>query len=103
MTWWPWKLEARVDNLEKQLDAVWQYLENLAKGTDMSQLHDRMKDLADRLDAEATTTIANATENETGFQDIITQMETTIEKLKKKNADDASSGSSTGGESGARS
>jgi uncharacterized coiled-coil protein SlyX len=102
MTWWPWKLEARVDNLEKQLDAVWQYLESFTKGQDMSRLHDKLATLVSDLNMSADTVIANATESETQFQDIITTLEAVIRKLRQKIEDDASSGSSTGGGSGAR-
>lgn len=104
MGWWPWS-----DNTVVQAEIAQTYAmvtdihkRVMTGAQDMSKLHDRMKDLAAQLDAEATTTIANATENETEFQDIITQMEATIDKLKKKNADDASGGGSTGGGSGAR-
>jgi uncharacterized coiled-coil protein SlyX len=102
MSWWPWELEARVANLEKQLDAVWQYLENFTKGTDMSRLHDKLATLASDLNMSADTVIANATENETQFQDVITTLEAVVKKLRQKIDDDASQGSSTGGGSGAR-
>lgn len=102
MSWWPWELEARVANLEKQLDAVWQYLENFTKGTDMSRLHDKLATLVSDLNMSADTVIANATESETQFQDVITGLEAVIRKLRQKIEDDASSGSSTGGGSGAR-
>jgi hypothetical protein len=54
------------------------------------------------LDKSADTVIANATETETEFQDVITGLEAVIQKLKQKIADDASQGGSTGGGSGAR-
>jgi uncharacterized coiled-coil protein SlyX len=102
MSWLPWELEARVANLETQLDAVWQYLETFTKGTDMSRLHDKLATLVSDLNMSADTVIANATESETQFQDVITILEAVIRKLRQKIEDDASSGSSTGGGSGAR-
>lgn len=96
MSWWPWELEERVKNLENAI-AI------LAGERDMrSRLHDRLSTLVSDLDKSADAVIANATESETEFQDIITGMETVINKLKQKIADDASQGGSTGGGSGAR-
>lgn len=68
----------------------------------MSKLHNRLQTLVGDLERSADTVIANATESETEFQDVITGLEAVIEKLKKKIEDDASQGGSTGGGSGAR-
>jgi uncharacterized coiled-coil protein SlyX len=98
MSWWPWELEARVANLENTV-AI---LAKSIGGQDMSsRLHDRLATLVSDLNMSADTVIANATESETQFQDIITTLEAVIRKLRQKIEDDASSGSSTGGGSGA--
>jgi uncharacterized coiled-coil protein SlyX len=101
MSWWPWEMEQRIAEIEKNLDALWQFVGTL-KGEDMSKLHDRLTTLVSDLDKSADTVIANATETETEFQDVITGLETVIQKLKQKIADDASQGGSTGGGSGAK-
>lgn len=107
MSWWPWELEQRVQALEGYVSSIAEQMviiSNKVKGEqDMrSRLHDRLSTLVSDLDKSADAVIANATESETEFQDIITGMETVINKLKQKIADDASEGSSTGGGSGAR-
>jgi uncharacterized coiled-coil protein SlyX len=98
MSWWPWDLEARVANLEN----VVTILVRSIGGQDMSRLHDKLATLVSDLNMSADTVIANATESETQFQDIITTLEAVIRKLRQKIEDDASQGSSTGGGSGAR-
>jgi uncharacterized coiled-coil protein SlyX len=98
MSWWPWELEARVANLENAV-AI---LAKSIGGQDMSRLHDKLATLASDLNLSADTVIANATENETQFQDVITTLEAVVKKLRQKIEDDASSGGSTGGGSGAR-
>jgi uncharacterized coiled-coil protein SlyX len=98
MTWWPWELEARVANLEN----VVAILARSIGAQDMSRLHDKLATLVSDLNMSADTVIANATESETQFQDIITTLEAVIRKLRQKIEDDASQGSSTGGGSGAR-
>jgi uncharacterized coiled-coil protein SlyX len=105
MSWWPWELEQRVQTLEGYVSSIAEQMvkiSNKVKGQDMSKLHDRLSTLVSDLDKNADTVIANSTENETAFQDIITSMEAIIDKLKKKIADDASEGGSTGAGSGAR-
>lgn len=94
-------MEQRIAEIEKNVDALWQFVGTL-KGEDMSKLHDRLTTLVSDLDKSADTVIANATETETEFQDVITGLEAVVQKLKQKIADDASEGSSTGGGSGAR-
>lgn len=111
MSWLPWELEQRIINLEEAVNGLAIQLNSLASqvkvllnttiGEDMSKLHDRLKTLVADLDTSANTVIANATESETEFQDVITALEAVIERLKKKIADDASGGGSTGGGSGA--
>lgn len=111
MSWLPWELESRVINLEDavnglaiQLNSVIAQVRvilNTTGAEEMSKLHDRLKTLVADLDTSASTVIANATESETEFQDVITGLEAVIERLKKKIADDASGGGSTGGGSGA--
>jgi uncharacterized coiled-coil protein SlyX len=101
MTWWPWKMEQRIEEIEQNLDALWQFVGTL-KGEDMSKLHDKLNALVSDLDQSADTVIANATETETEFQDVITGLEAVVQKLKQKIADDASEGGSTGGGSGAK-
>jgi uncharacterized coiled-coil protein SlyX len=101
MSWWPWEMEQRIGEIEKNLDALWQFVGTL-KGEDMSKLHDKLNALVSDLDKSADTVIANATETETEFQDVITGLEAVVQKLKQKIADDASEGSSTGGGSGAK-
>jgi uncharacterized coiled-coil protein SlyX len=98
MSWWPWELEARVANLETAVVT----LSKSIGGQDMSKLHDRLATLVSDLNMSADTVIANATESETQFQDVITTLEAVIRKLRQKIEDDASTGSSTGGGSGAR-
>lgn len=112
MSWLPWDLEPRIKNLEEYVDGLAIQLSSLAAqvkvllnttiGEDMSRLHDRLSTLASDLNRSVDTVIANATESETQFQDVITTLEAVIEKLKQKIADDASGGGSTGGGSGAR-
>lgn len=105
MSWFPWDLEARITSVEfnvNQLAKQVAYLASRPIGEDMSRLHDRLSTLVGDLNRSADTVIANATESETQFQDVITTLEAVIEKLKQKIADDASGGSSTGGGSGAR-
>lgn len=94
-------MEQRIAEIEKNVDALWQFVGTL-KGEDMSKLHDRLTTLVSDLDKSADTVIANATETETEFQDVITGLEAVVQKLKQKIADDASESSSTGGGSGAR-
>jgi uncharacterized coiled-coil protein SlyX len=112
MSWLPWELESRINNLEEavrglaiqqtSLAAQVKALLNTTIGEDMSKLHDRLKGLVTDLDNSANTVIANSTESETAFQDVITELEAVIQRLKQKIADDASQGGSTGGGSGAR-
>src|SRR3954449_2814228 len=106
MSWWPWELEQRVQTLENYVSSIAEQMviiSNKVKGEqDMSKLHDRLSTLVSDLDKKTDTVLANSTEFETGFQDIITGMEAVIEKLRKKIDDDASEGGSTGGGSGAR-
>lgn len=103
MSWWPWDIEKRLEGLENGFATVAVQVNHLlTRETDMSKLHDRLSTLVDDLNKSADTVIANATEAETEFQDVITGLEAVVEKLKKKIADDASQGSSTGGGSGAR-
>jgi uncharacterized coiled-coil protein SlyX len=50
---------------------------------DMGKLHDHLADLAKQLDQKADQVIAEETANETAFQDVITKLESTIEKLQR--------------------
>jgi uncharacterized coiled-coil protein SlyX len=112
MSWLPWELESRIINLEEAVQGLAIQLSSLATqvkvllnttgAEEMSRLHDRLSTLVGDLNRSADTVIANATESETQFQDVITTLEAVIEKLKQKIADDASAGGSTGGGSGAR-
>lgn len=105
MSWLPWELESRIEKLESGVYALAKQvmaLQSRPIGEDMSKLHDRLSTLVGDLNRSADTVIANATESETQFQDVITTLEAVIEKLKQKIADDASGGGSTGGGSGAR-
>lgn len=107
MPWWPFNFG---DNLSEQLVRIETKQDWIIKAfvdatttsgaIDMSKLHDHLKQLADDLDAKADHVIANETADETLFQDVITKMEATIQKLQKKLEDDASEGGSTGGGSG---
>jgi uncharacterized coiled-coil protein SlyX len=105
MSWLPWDLELRLNSVEFRLNEMAKQVAYLASrpiGEDMSKLHDRLKGLVTDLDNSANTVIANSTESETAFQDVITELEAVIQRLKQKIADDASQGGSTGGGSGAR-
>jgi ribosome-associated translation inhibitor RaiA len=109
MPWWPFNFG---DNLSEQLVRIETKLDWTIKAftdataqsgaIDMSKLHDHLKQLADELDSKADSVIANETADETAFQDVITKLESTIDKLQKKLEDDASGGGSTGGGSGFR-
>lgn len=103
MSWLPWELEKRVQSLEIVVSSLADQIGSInPAGEDMSKLHDRLANLVSDLNQSTDTVIANATESETMFQDVVTGLEAVIEKLKKKIADDASEGGSTGGGSGAR-
>jgi uncharacterized coiled-coil protein SlyX len=92
MSWLPWELEYRIEKLESGVYALAKQvmaLQGRPIGEDMSKLHDRLSVLVADLNRSAETVIANATESETQFQDVITTLEAVIEKLKQKIADDA--------------
>jgi hypothetical protein len=102
MGWWPW---TDTTSIEREISATYlmvQTIYNRGAGQDMSKLHNTLAALVSDLDKSADTVIANATESETEFQDVITGLEAVVVKLKQKIADDASQGGSTGGGSGAR-
>jgi uncharacterized coiled-coil protein SlyX len=105
--WWPFNFG---DNLSEQLVRIETKQDWIIKAfsdatassgaIDMGKLHDHLAQLANQLAAKADQIIADETSNETAFQDVITKLESTIEKLQKKLDDDASEGGSTGGGSG---
>jgi ribosome-associated translation inhibitor RaiA len=95
--WWPFNFG---DNLSEQLVRIETKQDWIIKAftdatassgaIDMSKLHDHLVQLANELDSKADHVIANETSNETAFQDVITKLESTIEKLQRKLDDDAS-------------